>query len=53
MQKTFKKTCIFQINVVILHPIYTEYTCMSFKKVLFEEKQFWAVINLYQGSALL
>ena len=23
------------------------------QKVLFEEKQFWAVINLYQGSALL
>ena len=40
-------------KVVILHPIYTEYSCMSFKKVLFEEKQFWAVINLYQGSALL
>lgn len=37
MQKNLQKTCIFQKIVVILHPIYTEYLCMSFKKLAVEE----------------
>ena len=34
--KKWRFICIIPKKVVILHPIYTEYSCMSFKKLLRE-----------------